>query len=290
MKFKEITPGMVIHCQTKEDARALLEKLEELGYKDNNTIMSPRINHSRYCRIIDDWGYQWYCEVGKDIKITEFSDLIEPEPRFKVGDRVRIKENLMKNGVYGELEMLGDMMIWKGSESNVSAVTENGKYALKSLPYYWAEEMLEPVNDLNTSNALNEKSNAQMSAVEVLEWLRHHAFDSISMKEAFDNSGGILPVFGKYTSEEILQKITAYEAAKKTPKPVEAEYGKLLYVSVKNKDTELYESYSKFEYWSNEQAESYETVKANFLSEAARETQKTVRVTDYDICRAKKSE
>ena len=32
MKFKEIKPGMVIHCPTEENAKELLKHLDALGY------------------------------------------------------------------------------------------------------------------------------------------------------------------------------------------------------------------------------------------------------------------
>ncbi|MCD8396105.1 MAG: hypothetical protein LUD12_02770 [Lachnospiraceae bacterium] len=60
MKFKEIKPGMVIHCPTEEDARALLEHLDSLGYRwgmtHKNLVKMPCWNTytDKTCYMIED--------------------------------------------------------------------------------------------------------------------------------------------------------------------------------------------------------------------------------------------
>ncbi|MCD7866825.1 MAG: hypothetical protein LUG62_01190 [Clostridiales bacterium] len=289
MKFKEIKSGMVIHCPTEESAMMLKAHMDNLGYERVGNSL-PAIG---YYSVHEGVNGAWYClEAGvMEHEITELSDLIEPGPRFKVGDRVRIKENLMKNGVYGKLTMHEDMMKWKGSEVNVNKVTENGRYELKSLPYYWSEEMLEPVDDSPINSDIHSPTDSPMMAEEVLEWLSKHCggYDMIEAfgRDKYDGAYELSELIRDFTPQEIIDKITAYEAAKKVPKPVEVEYGKLLYLSVKNADNGLYETYSSLEYWPDERAESYEAVKKQFLSGVARETQKTARTSECDICRIK---
>lgn len=88
MKFKEIKPGMVIHCPKKKNAKKLLKHLEELGYTWNGEAKLLQdiryIFGERTCYGIEkdmivicaDIGYfkdRWH-------EITEFSDLVWQEP------------------------------------------------------------------------------------------------------------------------------------------------------------------------------------------------------------------
>lgn len=87
MKFKEIKPGMVIHCPTEENAKELLKHLDELGYVWNSgSNLLKDTMYSRYkgeiCYCIESVGIT-YGSIGNfrqsEFDITEFSDLLEPE-------------------------------------------------------------------------------------------------------------------------------------------------------------------------------------------------------------------
>ena len=86
MRLKEIKPGMVIHCKTQEEKKALLEEADRLGYKWNNHCVPTD------CRMIEGSGmtiHFYEKSEYKDFKhltwsdntegVTEFSDLILPE-------------------------------------------------------------------------------------------------------------------------------------------------------------------------------------------------------------------
>lgn len=162
MKFKEIKPGMVIHCPKEEDARVLLEHLDRLGYVWCNGA-SICAAYSRWREHCDRTGYQILGDRKGKItngnvnsylcKITEFSDLIEPEN--------------------------------------------------------------------STQNSTGGEKSTEMSAVEVLEWL--HNVDADTIYKVFGISR-LDEALAYYEVGEIIQKITAYETAKKAPKPVELEW------------------------------------------------------------------
>lgn len=89
IKLKEIKPGMVIHCLTKEEAKALFEHLNEVGYtwdggeelNNGNTKYEEYGGRTCYKIYENDtitYGYKEYF-LRKGLKITKFSDLIEPE-------------------------------------------------------------------------------------------------------------------------------------------------------------------------------------------------------------------
>ncbi|MCD8124256.1 MAG: hypothetical protein LUE23_04355 [Lachnospiraceae bacterium] len=181
MKFKSITPGMVIHCPKEEDARALLEHLDELGYRwrGGGTLSKTLYDEGSTYYLNLEPGYSYPLNImhgcyenaiKRNIDVTEFSDLIEPDS----------------------------------------------------------------VNEPNTSsNAQSDNSNAQMSAVEVLGWLKNNYRDEHVFTEVFGKYFRAESMLLDYQPQEIIERITAYEAAK-APKPVEVEWGYRCYIDKSN--------------------------------------------------------
>ena len=84
MRLKEIKPGMVIHCNTKEEMEELSKHIKIFNTVDK-ILEYGNDGVRRDCIRINDMGqYEGFCtydyyakELG--LKITEFSDLILPE-------------------------------------------------------------------------------------------------------------------------------------------------------------------------------------------------------------------
>ncbi|MCC8163432.1 MAG: hypothetical protein LIO86_09805 [Lachnospiraceae bacterium] len=174
MKFKEIKPGMVIHCPKEEDAVALFNHLESLGYGWLSGCL------------LDDIGYT-YWDVYSD----------------KTGYRL--------------------------SADKTDAVAEYGdvdSYQAKGLEITEFSDLIEPEN--STQNSTGEEKSTKMSAVEVLEWLRdnYRDYNGELFRDVFgaDYTVSELLVKSPLGPAEVVQKITAYEAAKKESKPVEVEW------------------------------------------------------------------
>ncbi|MCC8043887.1 MAG: hypothetical protein LIP12_00105 [Clostridiales bacterium] len=180
MKFKEnaIKPGMVIHCPTEEDARALSEHLIKLGVANANHIMEYYGLNNGVGKTDTVWikqkeGYltveysdrKWYEKDEYQMEITEFSDLIESD---------------LSNAEIEEKE--------------------------------W-EKFCE------------EEKQSGMSAEEAMDWLWENVQKKDVLYSVFEQDCDMQSIFVKYTPEEIVLKIGQYEAEKKTPKPVEVEYG-----------------------------------------------------------------
>ncbi|MCD7863601.1 MAG: hypothetical protein LUG61_08900 [Lachnospiraceae bacterium] len=194
MKFKEIDPGAVIHCPKEEDARALLEHLKELGY--NIQDMHPRIEWKQelgegiFYEIESNDFWSWgkkrmsYLQAGR--KITEFSDLIEPDDCDEAIEKI-------KKAAYEFGEKMGRAI---------------------------DRDTLDKLN--KAFGASDEETEPPMSAEEVLGWLRDNG-TTPEMVYLFGYQFYSC-LLNDYTPEEIIDKITAYEAAKKAPKPVEVEW------------------------------------------------------------------
>lgn len=86
MRLKEIKPGMVIHCKSDKEMKALLEEAERLGYFWNESNDKPteiRLNGiGNTIHFYDKSRYGDHKYITWSYKtegVTEFSDLILPE-------------------------------------------------------------------------------------------------------------------------------------------------------------------------------------------------------------------
>ena len=67
--------------------------------------------------------------------------------KFKVGDKVKVKDNLEVGRDYGEITFLRDMKKLQGKELTIDYISQQGNYILKEGRFYYSEEMLEKVVD-----------------------------------------------------------------------------------------------------------------------------------------------
>ncbi len=199
MKFKDgaIKPGMTIHCLEEEDTRALLEHLEEMGFKWNSgdlpTKRRPLSENYNCYHLYNDMTiacdrYEYYAKWFGEI--TEFSDLIEPEP----------------------MPMLANIGKWK------CKYTDGG--ILEGFKCDCGHVSIIP-NKYCPSCGKNMHDDSPMSAVEVLKWLSEH--DGTPTMQEVTGCMSVDSIWHE-DPEELIQRITAYEAAKKAPKPVEVEW------------------------------------------------------------------
>ena len=67
--------------------------------------------------------------------------------KFKVGDKVKLRDDLEVGRDYGGITFLRDMKDLQGKELTIDRISRQGNYILKEGRYYYSEEMLEKVND-----------------------------------------------------------------------------------------------------------------------------------------------
>ena len=65
--------------------------------------------------------------------------------KFKVGDKVRVIDDLEVGKEYGEVRFLSGMEDLKGRELTIYYISEEGDYTFDEANYYCSEEMLEKV-------------------------------------------------------------------------------------------------------------------------------------------------
>lgn len=71
--------------------------------------------------------------------------------KYEVGDKVRVRKDLIAGSGYGEDIFLADMKKYSGKTMTVYKITSVGKYKLKEdiNNYNWTDEMLEDVESIN---------------------------------------------------------------------------------------------------------------------------------------------
>ena len=67
--------------------------------------------------------------------------------KFKIGDKVKLRDDLEVGRDYGGITFLRDMKDLQGKELTIDRISRQGNYILKEGRFYYSEEMLEKIND-----------------------------------------------------------------------------------------------------------------------------------------------
>lgn len=67
--------------------------------------------------------------------------------KYKVGDKVRVRKDLVPGNKYGDVIYVSNMDKFKNEECVITS-TDNEAYCINGLGYWWTEEMFESVDDL----------------------------------------------------------------------------------------------------------------------------------------------
>ena len=63
--------------------------------------------------------------------------------KFKVGDKVRLRNDLEVGKEYGGLDFVSGMEFLQGKEATIDGISKQGNYTLEESCYFYSEEMLE---------------------------------------------------------------------------------------------------------------------------------------------------
>ena len=91
--------------------------------------------------------------------------------KYNIGDRVKIKEDLEYDEIYGGVYVTDTMLKYRGEVAEIAEVNSNfnDRYILKDCGIYWFhKDMLEPIND---SILETEKTKEKTSLEKALELL-----------------------------------------------------------------------------------------------------------------------
>ena len=109
-----------------------------LIYKGKKVTIKRIIPHKEYVEYhFEEIGFAWTTEciegLVKDIK-----------PVFKVGDKVKVREDLVVGNIYGGDSFTIDMADLRGKEVTIKEVEPKfNSYRIKETGYNWTDEMFE---------------------------------------------------------------------------------------------------------------------------------------------------
>ena len=88
---------------------------------------------------------------------------------FKVGDKVKIRKDLVEDKLYGGVDFIFPMMEYLGKEATITDIDIDGHLSLDvdSEYFYWSTEMFEPKTD-SKSETLTDVMKEAVSESEVL--------------------------------------------------------------------------------------------------------------------------
>ncbi len=165
-EFKE--GGIAVHCDTEEKANAFLTLLHEHGFgwrsgQELTKINNYSIYKNTTCYIGDENDVQ-YSEMdfykSRSYEIISFDEFMneynkekgERKMKHKIGDKVKIKDDLIVDKYYGVCKFNEKMKQFRGKLATITCIDDYGEYKLNidNGAWVWHDEMLEPIEEVKT--------------------------------------------------------------------------------------------------------------------------------------------
>lgn len=146
--------------------------------------------------------------------------------KYKVGDKVKVKSDLKCEEYYGGITFNFEMNKFKGMEITIARVNYGGYYEVLETPYNFTDEMLEPVEEMSTEEAI--KLSGKMCS--------SSACYECPVFKSREKYGEMCNVFKKEHAEEYLEILKQWKADHEK-KPIETKW--VWYVKIIEADTHL---------------------------------------------------
>lgn len=145
--------------------------------------------------------------------------------KYKVGDKVKVRSDLRVGKRYGEHTFAHDMFKFMGKIVTIESVWEQS-YRIEEDAYWWTDEMLEPVEEMSTEEAI--KLSGKMCS--------SSACYECPVFKSREKYGERCNVFKKEHAEEYLEILKQWKADHEK-KPIETKW--VWYVKIIEADTHL---------------------------------------------------
>lgn len=111
------------------------EMLDKIGAIETIKYVNAHLLNGEARYTITNSGYFW---------TDDMLERVEDTMKYKVGDKVRVREDLIVDKDYGEECFVRGMVIMKGKEVTIEAAYDDvKKYRIKECGFNWTEEMFE---------------------------------------------------------------------------------------------------------------------------------------------------
>lgn len=119
---------------------------------------------------------------------------------YKIGDVVRIKDNLQEGEKYGGCNVINDMLPFRGTIDIIEYIDGEGDYCLANdnNPYVWNKDMLEP--------ALTVKQ-AKMDRLDIYKYIINNLEETYKAKNN-DYGNSVADTYEKFGDLSFLVRIT----------------------------------------------------------------------------------
>ena len=115
------------------------EMFDKIGDIETIKHVSAHMGNGQARYTITNSDYFW---------TDDMLERVESSMKYKVGDKVRVREDLVVDKIYGEDCFVSGMVAMKGKEVTIDAVHDDvEKYRIKECGFHWTEEMFEENGD-----------------------------------------------------------------------------------------------------------------------------------------------
>lgn len=119
---------------------------------------------------------------------------------YKIGDLVKIREDLQVGERYGECSVISDMLQFRGLVDTIEYIDQDGDYHLATYnnPYVWNKDMLEPALTINQ---------AKMDRLDIYQYILNNLEETYKNKNN-DYGNSVADTYKKFGDLSFLVRIT----------------------------------------------------------------------------------
>lgn len=140
-------------------------------------------------------------ESKNNEKIKEKNDM-----SYKVGDAVRIKNNLQIGERYGKCNVAKDMLKFRGTVDIIEKIDEDGDFYLAddNNPYSWNKDMVEPIKQVIP---LSDLESVKMDRLDIYQYILNNLEETYKAKNK-DYGNSVADTYDKFGCVSFLVRIT----------------------------------------------------------------------------------
>lgn len=128
----------------------------------------------------------------------------------KVGDVVRIKDDLQEGEMYGDCNVIKGMLQYRGTIHTIEYVYDDGDFHLTDAknsyndPYIWNKDMVEPIKQVIP---LSDLESSKLDRVGIYEYILNHLEETYKAKNN-DYGNSVADTYDKFGCVSFLVRIT----------------------------------------------------------------------------------
>lgn len=159
-----------------------------------------------------DNNYVWHKDmvvpvtIKNDLKKSTHVDEIKEgnNVEYKIGDVVRIKNDLKKGKKYGECFVVEGMLKFKGTIDTIEHIDSDGDFELTNNPYLWNKGMVVPIKQIIP---INDLESGKMDRLAIYQYILNNLEETYEAKNN-DYGNSVADTYDKFGCVSFLVRIT----------------------------------------------------------------------------------